>query len=274
MPQTRLLSRVTWVIGLTDNELDWKSNVKHKDIRISFDIPEKTLDAVVTHSFTNTRAHAVTLGPQGLTLNGVGFLSLSVTGCDNFEYDGKAIQISWANRTFSAGESRPVTLRYKVSHPVAGMYFDVPSKSYPDRTLHAITDHETERARYWLACVDFPASRSTLRFEIEALKGLKAIANGELASEKPSHTKEGYTTTVYECKTPCPSYLICVAVGDFVSVQDTTAQNVPITYFGPAKSLTAEDLKRSFGRTPKMMDWIVGKLGIPFPWPKYFQIGM
>jgi aminopeptidase N len=245
-----------------------------KDISLSFDIPQRTLDATIVHSFKNTRSHAVTLGPEGLSLNGIGFLDLSVTGCDDFDYDGKVIRVYWANRTWSPGETRPVTLTYKVCRPVAGMYFDVPSAAYPNRSLHAITDHETERARYWLACVDFPASRSTLRFEIEALNGFKAIANGALVSEAPSVKKEGYTTTVYECKTPCPSYLICVAVGDFVSVQDTTtAQGVPMTYFGPAKSLTAEDLSRSFGRTPKMMDWIVGKLGIAFPWPKYFQIG-
>jgi aminopeptidase N len=29
---------------------------------------------------------------------------------------------------------------------------------------------------------------------------------------------------------------------------------------------------RSFGKTPKMVEWLGGKLGQPFPWPKYYQI--
>ena len=45
----------------------------------------------------------------------------------------------------------------------------------------------------------------------------------------------------------------------------------PISYFG-LKGTPLENLKRSFGDTPQMVEWYQNKVGNKLPWKKYFQI--
>ncbi|KAJ1344562.1 hypothetical protein BSLG_000086 [Batrachochytrium salamandrivorans] len=226
----------------------------HLDISLDFKLEEKTIHAVVIQTFVNR--HDVNHQPGDLALlrtinlNGIDLLDLEVTGCGEHElvhrYDSQTIALTWA------------TL-------ISGFYFDVPSKPYtgfPDRVLHAITDHETERARYWLPIVDLPAIRTTLSFAITAPEAYLAYANGSFDGETVDATNHTRTTK-YSLKTPCPSYLICVAVGDFVTVDDETVNGtIPIKYIAP-RGFDEKDLMRSFGRTPAMIRWIEKKLDFP-----------
>lgn len=44
--------------------------------------------------------------------------------------------------------------------------------------VYALSDHETEKARYWLPCVDLPAVRTTAEFYLTTRAGHPAFANG------------------------------------------------------------------------------------------------
>ena len=74
------------------------------------------------------------------------------------------------------------------------MIFSVPNKEYPKRNTYAISDHETERARYWLACIDYPICSTTLEIWITADQQYEALANGILQS---TNTNDNGTKTVY-----------------------------------------------------------------------------
>jgi aminopeptidase N len=86
----------------------------------------------------------------------------------HWTYDGTHIDVTWsdAQGRFAPGEERRLRFAYTIRNPVSGLYFSVPDAAYPERSLHSVTDHETERARFWLPTVDFPAVRTTLRFEV------------------------------------------------------------------------------------------------------------
>jgi aminopeptidase N len=240
-------------------------------LKLTFDIPKKTVSGTVTHTFKNSTDLVLAPERTVTVLNAVGFLDLIVTGAKGLDYlyDGKELTLKW-DSAFEPQEKRQVTISYKVIDPVAGLYFDVPKPGFPDRVLHAITDHETERCRYWIPCVDFPTVRTTLHFEITAPSHMQAFANGELVSVKK--LENGLSVTEYSCKAPCPSYLLCVAVGELISIKDEPVNGVPIEYIAP-KNYSTLDLTRSFGRTPKMFDWIQKKFDMAIPWPKYYQIG-
>lgn len=47
---------------------------------------------------------------------------------------------------------------------------------------------------------------------------------------------------------------------------------MPVAYLGPKGYVTESDLKLSFGRTPEMVTWLEKKVGLAFPWPKYYQV--
>ena len=46
---------------------------------------------------------------------------------------------------------------------------------------------------------------------------------------------------------------------------------MPIAYFAP-RAFSEDNLRRSFGRTGRMLDWMTRKLDMPFPFPKYYQV--
>lgn len=84
-----------------------------------------------------------------------------------------------------------------------------------------------------LPCVDFPIVRTTLEFHLITDKDHLAFANGGVPITEP-YSELGRKTTHYKLENVvCPSYLICVAVGEFEYVEDETINGVPISYIAP-----------------------------------------
>lgn len=251
----------------------------HMDISIDFSqMVKKALMLKVAITIKNPRDRAtgsaeVKRKLAQLALNGVSFGNLSVTSRVgppvNFSYDGKLIGLSWDSE-FKPNEERVVCLSYTVDQPIAGFYFSTPSKISPKTPLYAITDHETERCRYWLACVDYPSVRTTLSFHLLTEGNHVALANGGVP--KVELLDGGARKlTHYDLSYRCPSYLICVSAGELIEVDDGEVDGMPIKYFGP-QDANPEDIRRAFDETPNMVRWLSKRLNVKFPWPKYYQI--
>jgi len=249
-------------------------------IGIRIDIEGQTLDVEVRYTLVARRVDA-----RRLTLDGVGFEGLTVEGTHTsgdaieWSYDGRKLDVILGPGAVP-GEVRTFVARYRVVEPVAGVYFSAPSADQPAAPRFVATDHETERARYWLLCVDHPGARPRLAFALRAPAGMTALANGAAAGVEPH--SDGTSTSHWRLDAPCPSYLTCFAVGDFVraddgehvqTLKDGSTQAVPIAYFGP-KGVAPERLVASFGRTGAMLAWIEGLLAVPYPYPKYFQFAL
>lgn len=242
---------------------------RHTEVRLRFDLESRRAEGSVTHTVRANRA-----GARALRLDAVALLDLAVEadgdGALSWRYDGRAVDLAW-REPFAEGEERAVTVRYRVEDPVSGMLFSAPEPRYPSRALFVATDHETERARYWLPCVDYPAARATFDFHLTAREELTILANGLLVAER--RNGDGTKTAHWRLDFPCPSYLCCLAVGAFARADDEAVGGRPIAYFGVA-ARSPEMLRRTFDRTPAMMRWMERRLGVPFPFPKYFQIAL
>jgi aminopeptidase N len=242
---------------------------QHIDLDLVLDLEAQSAKLVVTHTVRANRDGVTTL-----VLDGLDFLDLTVEdrggAALTHAYDGQKITVTW-QMPWRGGDTRQLRLTYRVEKPVSGLIFSKPDVTYPKRPLYAATDHETERARHWLACVDLPSVRTTLAFRITAAESLTILANGALESE--TRNDGGTKTAVWRLSQRCPSYLVCFAVGDFVRYDDTPVDGMPVAYFA-TRDLTAEDLHRSFGKTPQMLAWITRKLGVRFPFPKYYQFAL
>ncbi|OSX69079.1 hypothetical protein BU14_1895s0001, partial [Porphyra umbilicalis] len=266
----------------------------HLLLQLRIDIADRTAGGAVT-----TTVVARCDGARGLSLHAEDFADVSavtlVTDGDgdgdgggassnggppadlSWTYDGHVIAVRLGGDGLAAGATARIRVAYSVSSPISGMFF-----SDPGRTPFVATDHETERARYWLPCVDHPAVRTSLRFELTLREGLTVLANGARldggAAGDVAAAPPGWTTTVWALTPPhrCPSYLLCIAAGDFVradggSYTDGGGVGREIAFFGPADATTADDLARTFGPTRSMIAWMTRRLGVAFPWPKYFQ---
>lgn len=245
----------------------------HIDIDLYISIPARSAGGRVT---TTVRANRI--GAHQLTLDAVDFDDLALrdpAGRElDWQYDGKKLTIHWAN-PFTRGEERVVEVAYRVVQPQAGLYFAAPDKEYPDQAAYVASDHETERARHWLPCIDQPSVRTTLDFHLRADARNTILANGQLLDEVDHG--DGTKTAHWQLSRPCPSYLIAIAVGELIKADDGVfeqdGQAIPVAYFaGPEQS--TEDLLRTFAPTKAMLAWMTEQFNLPFPYPKYYQYAL
>jgi aminopeptidase N len=100
---------------------------------------------------------------------------------------------------------------------------------------------------------------------------LIALANGAQTAE--SKIAGGQKSVTWELKERCPSYLICFAVGEFTEADGGDVDGIPLRYYS-CKDFTADDLKLSFAPTGEMLRWMQGRLGVKYPYPKYYQFAL
>ena len=241
----------------------------HLDIDLAVDIDAATAKGTVTTTVLARRP-----GARALTLDAVGFEDVAVTDPDGHlltsDYDGERLRLDWPDGV-PEGETRRVAVRYRVTHPATGLFFSRPDAAYPKAPRFAATDHETERARHWLPCVDLPTVRTPLDFHLRAASGLTILANGVLV-EDVDHA-DGTHTAHWKLEQRCPSYILCFALGEFVRLDDGDFEGRPLSYF-TAAPFDAGHLGRTFGRTKDLLGWMTRKLAMDFPFPKYFQFAL
>jgi aminopeptidase N len=236
----------------------------HLDLTLFVDVLAQSLDVT-----ERLRVRARTAGVQSIRLDGIDLAELDVLLPEGgqSQYDGRVLSIRW-DQAFAAGEEREIRLVYRVIRPLAGVLFSQPDAPYPEAPTFAVTDHETERARYWLATVDHPSARPTLDIHLRANSQLTLLANGRCLGEE-QHA-DGTKTVHFSQRTACPSYLVCFAVGDFVRWDDADFEGTPIAAFAP-RPFNVEHVSRSFGRTRDMLQFLTRRLGVPYPFDKYYQ---
>ena len=242
---------------------------KHLDLDVHIDVDRRRVSGTVTHTVI-----ARTEGATELLLHGVDLEIAQVEDPDghtlSWGYDGRELAIDWADGV-PRGAERRVAVTWSVVRPVTGIDFSGPTETTPDRERWAATDHETERARHWLPCLDHLAVRTTLDLRIRSASDLTILANGLLVAREDHG--DGTATAVWRLEQPCPAYLLCIAIGDFVRVDGGTVEGREIAAFAP-RSYGAEPLERSFGPTAGMMEWMQKRLRTPFPYPKYYQFAV
>ncbi|MFV8755712.1 M1 family aminopeptidase [Nannocystaceae bacterium ST9] len=234
----------------------------HLDIDLAIDIAAARASGTVTHTLIWRRAGARTLELDAVDLQ---IATVEDPGGNElrWRHDGRKLRVTWTHGA-ERDATRKLAIRYAVERPAAGLYFSTSPR-------YAITDHETERARHWLPTIDLPSVRPKLAFHLRAPAELTVLANGLLVTEDMHD--DGSKTAHWRLEQPCPSYLTCFAIGEFVRLDDGDHQGVELAYFctpehGP------DHLSRSFGGTSEIMRWMTEKLGAAFPFPKYYQFAV
>jgi aminopeptidase N len=156
---------------------------------------------------------------------------------------------------------------YAVTAPPKGLYFISPDSGYPARKYQAWTQGEPEESHYWFPCYDFPNDMATSEVIATVDAGLTAISNGRLLEVKKDAARQKVTFHWSE-EIPHASYLISLVVGDYVEVKDAWGA-IPLSYYVYPSQRDAA--LRSFGKTPKMIEFFSVKTGYPYPWEKYAQ---
>ncbi|NKB71202.1 MAG: hypothetical protein GKR89_29370 [Candidatus Latescibacteria bacterium] len=257
----------------TANPLSYPPSLELEPTHLAFDLFFDLENECVSGTLTTT-VRANRNGADQIEIDAVDFVALELEEAEGrpitTSYDGTKARITWAEG-FSRGEERKLVATYKAERPVTGLYFSRPTSQRPDLQWFCGSDHETERARYWIPCVDLPAVRTTLEMKMRCQSRFRALSNGtEVGTEDNG---DGTSTTTWRLEQRCPSYLIAVCLGELVEWRGDDFEGRPIAAF-TTKDHSAESLERSFGPTKAMMEWMADHFDMPFPYPKYFQYAL
>ncbi|HVS94793.1 MAG TPA: M1 family metallopeptidase [Mucilaginibacter sp.] len=158
---------------------------------------------------------------------GKGMLVSSVTEAGkivSFQQDADAINIKGTGKT---GSEHIYTITYS-GVPADGLI--ISTNKFGHRTFFG--DNWPDRGHNWLPCVDDPADKATVDFDIIAPKHYDVVANGAKISEKdlPGDLKE----THWKESAPLSTKVMVVGVADFAIDHLADVDNIPIyTYVFP-----------------------------------------
>ncbi|MHA2028190.1 MAG: M1 family aminopeptidase [Candidatus Kariarchaeaceae archaeon] len=238
----------------------------HMMLKLKIDINRKSVEGSNTVTLVSNSTNT-----NFVKFNAVDFEYVNIdTPNVNWEYDEKFISVTF-NENVPKGTKVDLKIDYKVVEPSAGLYFS----HFDEEIKWCGSDHETERARHWFPCIDFPNVRTSYRWELTSNEDYIILANGKLTSEKSNGDET--KTVIWDHNYPCPSYLAAIALGHLTEYIDHSVDagkgTIPIAYYGISK-YSPEDLFRSFGRTPEMIKWYVKKFDHAMAWDKYYQFAM
>ncbi len=253
---------------------DRPGQVEHIALDLELDIAQQAIAGTC-----KIRLRPVRDGITELDLDAVGLRIDSVTISDRieakpnldkanskFDYDGEFLKI-YLNEPTQAGVPIEIAIAYAAEQPQRGIYFVKPTEAQPHKPTQVWTQGEDEDSRYWFPCFDYPGQLATSEIRIKVPKDLIVISNGELI-EVTNHKKE--KTYHWSQKEVHPSYLMTLAIGDFVEVKDEW-KGKPVTYYVD-KSRTAEEAILTMGKTPRMIEFFSQKYGYDYAFPKYAQV--
>lgn len=215
-------------------------------------------------------------------LDAKGFEIKSITCADqnekvDFSYDGKKIIIHLP-ATLQQNQERTILIDY-TAHPGKnptggsaaitsdqGLFF-INADGSENKPQQIWTQGETEHNSNWFPTVDKPNERMTTDIYLTVEDRFRTLSNGILVS---TESKEpGYRTDQWRMDQPHAPYLVMIAIGEYVKVEDQW-QDIELGYW--VEPEYEKDAPYIFENTPKMLSFFSELLGIPFPWQNYDQI--
>jgi len=187
--------------------------------------------------------------------------------------DGGALPYSQADKKMvvnlpkelAYGEIVSIVVRFEQKNPRTGLRFIDAS---PDHPAQVNTYSWPEDAHHWFPCYDYPNDKVTSEVIVTVRGDYKVLSNGRLAGVTDAQAA-GTRTWHWTQEKPHPTYCIMLAAGPFEVLKDALGP-LPVDYWVYSKD--AADAPRSFGKTPKMIDFYARTFGFPYPWAKYDQV--
>lgn len=246
--------------GWRDREFD----TQHIDFDLAFDLEKQTIAGTVTHRVVMLRDG---LGHVELDSEDLKILDATVAGQKvSTEQKGARLRIALPTPT-KAGQELSFAVRYEGS-PTIGLHWGAPEPGYESRPRQVYSQGQSENNHFWIPMHDYPNDRATWSCTLHAAKGLTAVSNGRFVgvSDDPNGATRAWK---YAMEQPNCTYLISVAVGPFERFADTW-RGRPVEYF-VHPGVGEEKARRSFGRTPEMLEFFSNWIGVEYAWPKYAQ---
>jgi aminopeptidase N len=201
---------------------------------------------------------AVELDIASVTLNG---------RATTFDNDGERLRVD-CPAPQPEGTKLVVAVKY-ACRPRRGLYFIGPDADHPDRAPQCWTQGQDDDSRHYWPCIDQPIEKFTSEVMCTVAAGNFVLSNGVLRDR--TELANGRVRWHYLLDFPHPAYLVTLVAGPFSEIADRAPKTgVDVYYFVPPGR--EADARRTFARTPEMIDFFSSRIGVPYPHPRYSQI--
>src|SRR4030095_15356387 len=132
-------------------------------------------------------------------------------------------------RAYQPEDRLAVAIDYS-SRPKGGLYFVGPDRAYPAKPRQIYSQGETGLNRYWFPSWDYPNDRTTTEIVATVKRPFEVVGTGKLVEvvDRP----DGRRTYHWRMDVPHSTYLVSVAIGEFVRVSDQW-RGIPVEYYVP-----------------------------------------
>lgn len=239
------------------------SDFIHYRVTLAFD-----LDAKIFQGENRITLTPFADGVSRIELDAEGIVIESVLGPDGnelfFERSDSSVVIVTSS-PLSYGDTVDVTVQYRGEGSQAGLFFDDASDDHPRMVS---TDSWPDEARSWIPLYDYPHDKATHELIVTVAEGDRVLSNGRLLGVTKDEAA-GTSTWHWSQELPHSTYLMMVAIGPFVVIQDSLG-DLPVSYWVYPED--EEDARRIFEKTPRMIGFYSDLFDHPYPWAKYDQV--
>ena len=235
---------------------------------LRFDMEKEEIAGTLRATFTPLRVGTREVVFDAAELEVSSVESLEPAGPAGHTLEGRKLRVRLP-QAIGPGQTGTVRINYRARRPRSGMYF---YPATPGLAAQAWNYGEGGLHYAWVPLYNDTNDRFAVTFALTVPKGHVALANGRLESTRDN--PDGTKTFLWVQSEPIPNYLLALDVGDFLSVD-----------LGPAKLVRGEvplavwtapgfeeKARRTFGETPRMVEYFSKRFGYDYPWPKYDQV--
>jgi aminopeptidase N len=245
------------------SEPDRDFDALHYCVELDLNMNEKSL----------TGQNTITLLPLRGNLNQVMLDAVSLVVTDVLDKKGVPLLFEQTeeklhinlSRNYSFTDTVEFVVKYFLKEQVKGLRFIDKSVSNPDQVS---SDCWPNKARQWIPCYDYPHDKVTQEMIITVNKKYKVLSNGSLVGVK-EEKDSGKHTYHWRQMQPHSTYLINLSIADYAVIQDSLGK-LPVNYW--VYHSNVDDAKRSFSKTPYMIDFFNKLFQYEYPWDKYDQV--
>lgn len=136
-----------------------------------------------------------------------------------------------------------------------------------ENNLQIWTQGQGKFTSHWFPSFDDVNEKVIFNLNITFDKRYNVIANGFL---KTTYTAGNSKKWYYEMKQPMSSYLLAIAIGDFVNKAIPSKSGIPLQYFIQPKD-TAK-FEPTYRYSKQIFDYFEKEIGVKYPWKIYKQV--
>ncbi|MCX4763081.1 M1 family metallopeptidase [Streptomyces sp. NBC_01275] len=237
-------------------------DVTHYGLTLAYepaDDPDDTSDGGrLTGTAVLTARATQALSSFDLDLKGMDVTKVTVDGsAASFERDGQELTVR-PREGLTKGRTFEVTVRY-AGRPQTITDPDGSEEGWLPTADGALALGEPTGSMAWFPGNHHPSDKASYDIAVTVPKGLTAVSNGELRSERTTGDR---TTFAWRTAEPMASYLATLAIGRYDVTRTTTDDGLPV-YVAVDPRQTAAS-RKVLAKLPEALDWAEDNFG-PYP---------